>query len=182
MTESRFDKLADKAPTDLHERFAEWIEEQTGYEPDLKTVQLACVLRIDFQRSDENQAVLEERQKAAEQRELDRVQKAADRDAKKAAEADKAEKAEARKAAKKSAAPKKAAKAAEPEVEEEDEEDEPVEKPVVQSRRRRPAPAKAEPVETKSEPVSRRRRRPAPGKTTTKAAAVGEDFDEDDLG
>lgn len=48
--------LAEKDPTDLHEDFAAWLEEATGQEIDLKTVQAVCVLRMVYQRSDRNKA------------------------------------------------------------------------------------------------------------------------------
>lgn len=46
--------LAEKDPTALHEDMAAWIEEVTGIEADLKTVQAVCVLRMVYQRSDRN--------------------------------------------------------------------------------------------------------------------------------
>lgn len=52
-------------PTALHESFAKWLTEQTGVEVDLKTVQLACVFRMEFQASPENQADLKARKEAA---------------------------------------------------------------------------------------------------------------------
>jgi hypothetical protein len=59
-------KLLDKDPTDLHRRFAEWIITEVGYDRvDIKTVQLACALRIEFQRSEANQAALDERRRNA---------------------------------------------------------------------------------------------------------------------
>ena len=96
---SRYEKLVDKDPTELHERFADWLVEKTGYEDvDLKSVQLACALRIDFQRSPENQEALaekrekaeklaaerEERRDAREQKRLDEEKAKAERAAKKA--------------------------------------------------------------------------------------------------
>jgi hypothetical protein len=60
-----YEALAAKAPTQLHKDFAEWIFIQTGVRPDLKTVQLVTVLRMDFQASPENQAKLAERKAAA---------------------------------------------------------------------------------------------------------------------
>lgn len=68
---------ADKAPTDLQSRFAEWIPDQTGYNPNsAKTkaeafnagVRLATALRMIFQASPENQAALEEARAAAAQK------------------------------------------------------------------------------------------------------------------
>lgn len=66
MTENASNKksFADRAagePSELHKLFAEWIKKQTGYEPDLKTIQLAVTMRMDFQASPENQAALAER-------------------------------------------------------------------------------------------------------------------------
>jgi hypothetical protein len=60
-----FAERAASEPTELHKAFAKWIEEKTGITPDLKTVQLASVLRMDFQRSDENQAALKDRKAEA---------------------------------------------------------------------------------------------------------------------
>ncbi len=48
--------LAEKAPTDLHEDFAVWLQEEIGMDIDLKTVQAVCVLRMVYQRSDRNKA------------------------------------------------------------------------------------------------------------------------------
>ena len=87
----RFTKLVDKDPSDLHERFAEWISETTGYEDvDVKSVQMACALRIEFQKSDENQAVLAERRAGAEEREAAREEKRQAREDQKRADAVKA--------------------------------------------------------------------------------------------
>lgn len=62
-----FAERAQAEPTELQKRFADWIEEQTGVKPDLKSVQLACALRMDFQHSDENQEALQaKKRKAAE--------------------------------------------------------------------------------------------------------------------
>lgn len=60
--------LQDRAahePTDLHKNFAEWLKVNTGVDVDLKTVQLACSMRMDFQRSEDNQADLAARKAAA---------------------------------------------------------------------------------------------------------------------
>jgi hypothetical protein len=53
------------APTELHKNFAAWIKEQTGVDVDLKSLQLACSMRMDFQRSEANQADLQARKEAA---------------------------------------------------------------------------------------------------------------------
>lgn len=109
---------ADKDPSALHENFAAWLQHTTGYEVDLKTVQLAASLRMDFQKSDENQEDLKARREAAElrkkrieelratkderaeAREKARAEKAAARVAEKEAKAkERAEKAEVRRAA-----------------------------------------------------------------------------------
>lgn len=60
-TRKNFEALATAEPTELQKRFAEWIYIQTGVRPDMKSVQLACALRMDFQASPENQAHLAEK-------------------------------------------------------------------------------------------------------------------------
>lgn len=60
-----FAERAATEPTDLHKAFAEWIEAKTGIKPDLKTVQLAVTLRMDFQSSEENQEALKARKAEA---------------------------------------------------------------------------------------------------------------------
>lgn len=60
-----FTYLADKEPTDLHVSYAAWIQEQTGVAVDVKTVQLAAVLRMAFQASERNQEDLERRRAEA---------------------------------------------------------------------------------------------------------------------
>lgn len=66
-TPKNYEAVAAKAPSQLHKDFAEWIYVQTGVRPDLKTVQIVCSLRMDFQASPENQkALAEKRAKAAE--------------------------------------------------------------------------------------------------------------------
>lgn len=65
-----FTKYADKAPSDLQSRMATWILDVTGYEPDdldsfNEGVRLAVALRMAFQASPENQAVLEKRREEA---------------------------------------------------------------------------------------------------------------------
>ncbi|MER7731936.1 hypothetical protein ABTX80_13740 [Streptomyces erythrochromogenes] len=68
-----FEERAASEPTDLHKAFAEWLFIQTGIKPDLKTVQLTCAFRMDFQKSEENQKDLKARKAAA----LAKKQKAA---------------------------------------------------------------------------------------------------------
>ncbi|HSR50796.1 MAG TPA: hypothetical protein VLV83_08200 [Acidobacteriota bacterium] len=58
-------------PTDLHREFAAWIEEKTGQKVDLKSIQLACTLRMEFQASPENQSSLKDRKAAAAKRKAD---------------------------------------------------------------------------------------------------------------
>lgn len=53
------------APTALHVNFAKWLTEQTGVEVDVKTVQLACIFRMEFQASPENQKDLAARKAKA---------------------------------------------------------------------------------------------------------------------
>lgn len=67
-TKKTFAERAAAEPTDLHKRFADWLKAQTGVDVDLKTVQLVTTLRMDFQKSDDNQTALAERKaKAAEE-------------------------------------------------------------------------------------------------------------------
>lgn len=68
--------VAAKAPTDLHKNMAKWLEETTGYAPDLKTVQLVCSMRMEFQASEANQADLAQRRAAAIAKQEERVAKA----------------------------------------------------------------------------------------------------------
>jgi hypothetical protein len=80
--EKDYSTYLEKEPTPLQEHFAEWIQDKTGYEPndadDFATgVQLATALRMEFQRSPENQARLEERRAAAEQAAEERSSKPA---------------------------------------------------------------------------------------------------------
>lgn len=69
--------LATKEPSELHKNMAKWIEETTGYTPDLKTVQMVCALRMDFQKSDANQNDLKARREAAAKRTEERAARAA---------------------------------------------------------------------------------------------------------
>lgn len=74
----------------IHDDFVAYLQEQTGYEVDPKTVHLCTVLRMDFQRSDLNQARLKAAQKAKEEREAAREERAAGRAEKRAAKAEEA--------------------------------------------------------------------------------------------
>lgn len=77
--------LVGKEPGTLHKNFAAWLTEQTGYKVDEKSVQLATILRMDFQRSDVNQRDLAARRQAKADAAAAREKRAADRAAKKAA-------------------------------------------------------------------------------------------------
>lgn len=78
-TKSDRKALAEKAPTDLHKNFAKWITEQTGVEVDLKTVQLAVSLRMEFQASPENQKHLAARKAEAKKQAAERAKKQRER-------------------------------------------------------------------------------------------------------
>ena len=64
-TPKNYEAIAAKAPTQLHEDFAQWLYVQTGVRVDLKRVQLVTVLRHDFQASPENQKALADRKAKA---------------------------------------------------------------------------------------------------------------------
>lgn len=162
----QYEHLLDKDPTDLHMRFADWISDKTGLdrdEIDEKTLQLAVSLRMDFQRSPENQEHLALAREAAEKAKQERLAAREERAAKKTA-----------------AAEAKAKKAAE-EPEEDDSEDaeEPAEKPKPAARRRGAAAKKTTAAPpAKAKPAATRRRR---GAAAPKAKPeVDETFDEDD--
>jgi hypothetical protein len=59
--DKNYEGRAAAEPTELHKAFAHWLFIQTGIKADLKSVQLACTFRMDFQASPENQANLAER-------------------------------------------------------------------------------------------------------------------------
>lgn len=71
--------VADRKPTPLHENMAKWLTETTGYEADLKTVQLVASLRLKFQQSEINQNDLKARREAAEKRLEERARRAHER-------------------------------------------------------------------------------------------------------
>lgn len=75
---TNFEARAAAQPTELHKAFADWIYVQTGIRPDLKAVQLACIFRMDYQRSEDNQKALAERKaKAAAAKKASAARKAA---------------------------------------------------------------------------------------------------------
>lgn len=79
--------LVDKEPNDLHVRFADWIERNSGCEVDLKTVQLVTASRMMFQKSDENQKHLAERREAAERAKEEKAARMEERENKRAEKA-----------------------------------------------------------------------------------------------
>lgn len=102
--------MAEKEPTALHVGFKDWLERQTGLTNlDLKSIQLATVLRMEYQRSDENQARLSASKQARADADAARAEKRA---AKKTAKKAPASKTASKTAAKKAPATKKAAKKA----------------------------------------------------------------------
>lgn len=108
-----FAERAQSEPTELHKNFAAWIEEQTGIKPDLKTVQIVCSMRMDFQRSEENQTDLAKRKaEAAAKRKKQAAEKRARLEAQlKKLQAELSEETAAVEPAEKPAAKKTAAKA-----------------------------------------------------------------------
>lgn len=105
-----------KVPTRIQE-FADYLERETGYAPDLRTLYLGSALRGTFQKSEENQARLKARQEELAALREERAAKRAEREAAKAdraaARAAKADEPVAEKAAKAPAAKApRAAKAA----------------------------------------------------------------------
>jgi hypothetical protein len=60
-----YEERAAAKPTQLHEDFANWLFIQTGVKVDLKTVQLATTMRMDFQSSPENQKALADKKAKA---------------------------------------------------------------------------------------------------------------------
>lgn len=127
--------LLEKEPTQLHTDFVDYIRSETGYtDVDPKTVQLSVLLRMDFQRSEQNQArisaskagkqeAIAARQAKKAEREAARLEKQAAKEAKanepkaekpaKAAKPEPVSKAPAKKAPARRRAAKKAPAAAE---------------------------------------------------------------------
>lgn len=59
--------LLAKAPTTLHTNYRTWLEDQLGEkltDRDLKMIQVVCVSRMEFQRSEANQTDLQARKQA----------------------------------------------------------------------------------------------------------------------
>ena len=87
-------------PTRMQE-YVDWLERETGYAVDPRSVYLSSALRGTFQKSDENQERIAARAKEIEEQAAAREQAKIDRAAaKEAREAERAEKAAAREAAK----------------------------------------------------------------------------------
>jgi hypothetical protein len=110
-------RYAETEPTAVHKEFADWIEEQTGIKPDLKSIQLGAVLRPLHQKSESNQTRIANAKQAKLDQEAAREQARADRlakrEAREAAAAAKAAEPKPEKAVKEPKAPKTpAAKAA----------------------------------------------------------------------
>lgn len=84
-TEAPRADLIEKDPSEAHEALAEFIAEQTGYDPDVKTVQMVRVLYRPFIRSEEHQGRLTEAKEAREAAEAEKEQRRLERE-KKAAE------------------------------------------------------------------------------------------------
>jgi hypothetical protein len=99
----------EKEPTETHEAFVDYVKETTGYSADLRTVQLAFVLRGKFQNSPQSQEAIAAR---AERVAAEQAAREEEREAAKAAAADKKAKAPAKKTVAKKAAPAKKASAA----------------------------------------------------------------------
>ncbi len=75
----RYEKLMEKEPTQKQRDCAAWIEEKTGYEVDLKTVQLVLALYSTFQKSPENQKAIEDAKARAAEAAEARANRAEDR-------------------------------------------------------------------------------------------------------
>lgn len=86
-TEAPRADLIEKDPSEAHEALAEFIAEQTGYDPDVKTVQMVRVLYRPFIRSEEHQGRLTEAKEAREAAEAEKEERRKEREAKAAAKA-----------------------------------------------------------------------------------------------
>lgn len=70
-------KLLDKEPSEVHNRFVDYIEDQVGYECDPKTVQLVISQWQKFQKTPEQQEFTKQRKEAAAAAREEREAKAA---------------------------------------------------------------------------------------------------------
>ncbi|UQA37502.1 hypothetical protein [Streptomyces sp. HNA39] len=163
-----YSQLADKEPTELHQNFAAWIKEKTGYEPDEKTVQLVCTLRMSFQASPENQSHLAHRkaQAAAKKKRAAAEKKARLEKQLAALQAELAKESATSTPAEKPAPAKKAAPA------------KPEDKPATPTRRTRKATAAKASEKAPTQPRAARTRKATAPKVTPDVPA---DFDADDL-
>jgi colicin import membrane protein len=102
-TVSTNERRLEREPTAMHHRLAAYIEEQTGYEPDVKTVQLVSNMRNEWRKSEDYVAFkAEQAEESGEEAPKPKAKKAAPK-----------RKPAAKKAAtKKKAAPKRKPKAA----------------------------------------------------------------------
>lgn len=82
---TKFEKVMSKDPTPKQLACAEWIADNTGYDVDDKTVQLVLSLYTDFQKSPENQAVIQESKTSAAAAAEERADRTEKRAAKKTA-------------------------------------------------------------------------------------------------
>lgn len=71
-SDSELQGVLDKEPTALQKAYAEWLEETTGYKPDLRTLYLTIALRTTFRKSEENQEFKASRAEAREQAKAER--------------------------------------------------------------------------------------------------------------
>jgi topoisomerase IA-like protein len=111
--------LIEKEPSETHEALAAFVKEQSGYQPDLKTVQLVRVLYRPFIKSEEHQERLESSKEARAQAEADKEKRRQEREANAEAKAAKktasaGKKTTAKKTAGKKTTAKKTAAADEP--------------------------------------------------------------------
>lgn len=74
-TEFEYAYLMDKEPTQLHRNYQAWLRETTGVELDLKTIQVVCVTRNAFQKSEANQKDLSTRQEAWKKAQAEKAKK-----------------------------------------------------------------------------------------------------------
>ena len=82
--EAPYAHLADADIKTMYQEFADWLEEQTGVEMDVRTVQISNILRRQFQQSDVNQARMASRREERDALLAEREQRKSQRDANKA--------------------------------------------------------------------------------------------------